>query len=114
MVFADAHHMEFETPSCAIVDPSTATLLAPHKVRGQGRAHERIAFIEARNLEADIQHASISPEPNIYTSQITEIDEHGMLHGTSPQEAQPETSTISAPVLQHDIRCYVRRRKRSN
>ena len=52
MVFADAHYVEFETPSYAIVDPSTATLPAPHKVRGQGRAHERIAFIEARNLEA--------------------------------------------------------------
>ena len=67
MVFADAHHTEFETPSCTMVIPSTSTPLAPQKVRGQADCTEGIALIEARDLEADIQHAEISSEPNIYT-----------------------------------------------
>ena len=36
----------------------------------------------ARNLESDIQHAEISSELDIYTSQIMQIDEYGMLHDT--------------------------------
>ena len=113
MLFADAHHVEFETPSCAMVIPSISTPPAPQKVREQAGGMEDILLIEARDLEVVIEHAEISSESNIYTSQIAEIDEYGMLHDTSPHEAQLETSATSAPDMGHDIRFYIRRPKRS-
>ena len=60
--------------------------------------------MEARDLEANIQRTEISSEPNIYTSQITQIDEHGMLHDTSKHEPH-------APDVEYDIRSYVRHLK---
>ena len=87
MLFADAHYVEFETPSRAMVIPLTSTPPAPQKVRGQTGGTEGIALIGARDLEVDIEHAEISPGPNIYISQIAEIDEYDMLHDMSPHEA---------------------------
>ena len=68
MLFADAHHVQFETPNCAMVILSTSTPPAPQKVRGQAGGTEGIVLIEAQDLEVDIEHAEISSEPNIYTS----------------------------------------------
>ena len=68
--FAVSHHAKFVTLSWAMAILSTSTPLAPQKVREQGDCTEGIALMEVHDLEADIQHAEISPKPNICTSQI--------------------------------------------
>ena len=57
----------------------------------------------ARNLESDIQQAEISPEFDIYTSQITQIDEHGLLYDTLQQEQQHESLSVHRPNVERDI-----------
>ena len=66
--FVDSYHVEFETPNWAMVIPSTSTPPVPQKVRRQGDCMEGTALMEAWDLKANIQHAKISPEPNIFTS----------------------------------------------
>ena len=113
MLFEDSHIAEFDAPTSAAVIPSTSTPPPPQRVRREDDRMEGITLMGARNLEEDIQHAEISPELNIYTLQITQTDEHGMLYDTLHQEQQHKFLSVHRPNVEREIRMYVRRPRRS-